>query len=139
VPASSPASISRAGISPDRPFFNPELNAKRLELLKEAVPEISRVAVLFNPSNPVARRVLQKMALTAVSLKLEIQQFEARQPDAAANRFSAMVPERIEAAVAIDDTILGNRRSVIDLAMAQRLSWSVTWKSRKLVISWPTG
>jgi hypothetical protein len=136
VPALSPA-ISRAGISPDRPFFNPELNAKRRELPKEAVPEISRVAVLFNPSNPVARRVLQKMALTAVSLKLEIQQFEARQPDAAANTFSAMVPERIEAAVAIDDTIFG--RSVVDLAMAQWLSWSVTWKSRKVAISWPTG
>src|SRR5262249_40437683 len=52
-------------------FFNPELAAKRLELLKEVVPALTRVAVLMNPGNPVNEVSLQAMERTARSLGLE--------------------------------------------------------------------
>jgi ABC-type uncharacterized transport system substrate-binding protein len=42
-------------------FFAPELNAKGVELLKEAFPSASRVAILLNPDNPVNAPILQAM------------------------------------------------------------------------------
>ena len=60
-------------------FFSPELNAKQLELLKEAAPSITQVAVLMNPDNPLMNRpLLQALETTAASLKLVIPIFEAR-------------------------------------------------------------
>jgi putative ABC transport system substrate-binding protein len=101
-------------------FFNPELNAKRLEFLKEMLPQIHSVATLFNPNNPIAQRVLQAMALMAVSLKLEIKHLELRQSDELASAFSQMV-KHVDAVVVIDDPIFGDGKSIVDLAMAQKI------------------
>src|SRR5262245_63104465 len=62
-------------------FFNPELAAKRLELLKEVVPALTRVAVLMNPGNPVNEVSLQAMERTARSLGLELQQVNVGGPE----------------------------------------------------------
>ena len=51
----------------------PELSGKRLELLKEIVPKLSRVAVMLNPANPVYRTELQQTHDAAKALRLEIQ------------------------------------------------------------------
>jgi putative ABC transport system substrate-binding protein len=72
-------------------LFHPELNGKRLELLRDALPQINRVAVLYNANNPMTAAVLQEMAPTAAALKLELQQFEARRSGELASLFSAMV------------------------------------------------
>ncbi len=61
-------------------YFFPEINAKRLELLKEAVPRAARMAVLLNPDNPAKGPVLQAIESAAKSLKVELQQFEVRSP-----------------------------------------------------------
>jgi putative tryptophan/tyrosine transport system substrate-binding protein len=61
-------------------FFHPEINAKRLELLKEAFPPLRRVAIFLNPNNPANRAVLREMKLTAESLRVDLQEFEARGP-----------------------------------------------------------
>jgi putative tryptophan/tyrosine transport system substrate-binding protein len=53
--------------------FGPQIMAKRLELLKEMVPRISRVAVLVNPSNPSFGPTFQHMGVTAKSLRLALQ------------------------------------------------------------------
>jgi ABC-type uncharacterized transport system substrate-binding protein len=42
-------------------FFNPEISAKRLELLREAFPRSSRFGVLVNPGNPISRPIIQAM------------------------------------------------------------------------------
>jgi putative tryptophan/tyrosine transport system substrate-binding protein len=52
-------------------FFLPQLNAKRLELLKEACPSISRPAALSNPDNPVSRPIIPAMQAAAASLSLK--------------------------------------------------------------------
>ena len=103
-------------------FFNPELAAKRLELLKEAVPRITRVAVLLNPDNPVNGPVLQVVGATARALKVEIPQFELRGPGDFEGAFSAMAKRRVEALLIIEDGMLiANARGVADLAAKKRL------------------
>ena len=54
-------------------FFLPQLNAKRLELLKEACPRISRPAALSNPDNPVSRPIIPAMQAAAASLSLMVE------------------------------------------------------------------
>ena len=54
-------------------FFLPQLNAKRLELLKEACPRISRPAALSNPDNPVSRPIIPAMQAAAASLSLIVE------------------------------------------------------------------
>jgi ABC transporter substrate binding protein len=61
-------------------FFVPELNAKRLEVLKEAFPRLSRVGVLLNRDNAVNMHVLKAMEQTAQALKIQLQSVEARGP-----------------------------------------------------------
>jgi putative tryptophan/tyrosine transport system substrate-binding protein len=56
--------------------FVPELHAKRLELLKEAVPRIGRVAFLVNPDNRSAQTALDPLESTARLLKVELQKVE---------------------------------------------------------------
>src|SRR5919201_2057287 len=51
-------------------FFLPQLNAKRLELLKEACPSISRVGALSNPDNPVSTPIIPAMQAVAAPLSL---------------------------------------------------------------------
>ena len=103
-------------------FFNPEVAAKRLELLKEAVPRIRRAAVLLNPDNPVNGPVLEAIEATAKALKVEVPQFEARGPSDFDGVFLAMAKRRVEALVVIDDGMLiANARGIADLAVKKRL------------------
>jgi putative ABC transport system substrate-binding protein len=118
------ASLNRPGGNvTGQSFFNPELNAKRLELLKEVLPEIKRVAVLVNPTNPVTLRVLPAMALTAASLEFELQQFEVTRSDELASAFLDMRNRRAQAVVVIEDPLLttpNTAKAIVDLATAQR-------------------
>ena len=61
-------------------FFLPELNAKRLELIKEAYPQAARVAALSNPNNPVSKPIIPAMQAAAMPLKLEIDAAKAQGP-----------------------------------------------------------
>jgi hypothetical protein len=61
-------------------FFVLELNAKRLELLKEAVPRLGRVGVLLKRDNPGNKPVLRAMEDAAQTLKLQLQPIEVRDP-----------------------------------------------------------
>ena len=61
-------------------FFVLELNAKRLEVLKEAVPRVGRVGVLLKRDNPANKPVLRAMEDAAQTLKLQLQPIEVRDP-----------------------------------------------------------
>ena len=103
-------------------FFNPELSAKRLELLKEAVPRIARVAVLLNSDNPVNPAVLQAMELAAGSLKVELLQFAVRGPGDFEGAFAMMAKKRMQAVAILEDPVLSvNGRAAADLALKHRL------------------
>jgi putative ABC transport system substrate-binding protein len=117
------ASLSRPGGNlTGQTFFVPELNAKRLELLKEALPDSRHVAVLVQPTNPAVPPALEMMGLTAKSLGLELQQFEARRPDELKGVFSAMVASRVDAVAIVEDPIwFDSASSIGELATAHRL------------------
>jgi ABC-type uncharacterized transport system substrate-binding protein len=117
------ASLARSGGNiTGTTFFSPELNAKGVELLKEAVPRIRRVAVLVNPDNPLKGPTLHGMARTATSLKLELQPVETRGPREFESAFAAMATQRVDALAITDDLILiNNARGLAALATKRRL------------------
>jgi putative ABC transport system substrate-binding protein len=101
-------------------FLGPELTAKRLELLKEAIPRISQVAFLENPADPTASR--PAMEITAKALKLSVQPFEARAPGEFDSVFAAMARGRVDAVVVQGDTMFTvNAKTIADLAVKHRL------------------
>src|SRR5262249_58886038 len=68
-------------------FFNPELAAKRLQLLKESPPQATRVATLVNSDNPGLGSLRDAMVPMAKSLKLELHSMGGRRPAAFAGAF----------------------------------------------------
>lgn len=103
-------------------MFGPETAAKQVELFKEAVPRITRVAVLLNPANAARGVILQSMRATAKSLKLEAQPFEVRAPKEFEKTFSAMAQGRVDAIAVSQDTLFGaNANEIADRAARQRL------------------
>jgi putative ABC transport system substrate-binding protein len=103
-------------------FFDTEISAKRLELLKEISPSIKRVAVLLNANNTVNAPMLQAMEVTAKSLKLELQTFGVRGPAEFENAFSGMSKRRVNA-VTIQQEVLfsANAKALADLAIKHKL------------------
>ena len=103
-------------------FFNPELAAKRLELLKEALPRMRRAAALFNSDNPGMPPVLKAMEGAAKTLKLELQQVAVRAPSDLERAFRGMTTQHVDAVVAIEDGMLNaNSKAIAKLASGNRL------------------
>ena len=104
-------------------YFQPELMAKRIELLKNAIPRISQVAVLLNPDNPVDGPILQAMEVTARSLKVGLHRFDARGPDEFDGIFAAIAKQRMDAVVVHEDPrFVVSAKRIADLAAKQRLA-----------------
>jgi putative ABC transport system substrate-binding protein len=102
-------------------WFSHEVSAKRLGLLRDAVPRAKRVAVLSNPDNSSNAPILQAMELAARQLKLEIQQFEARGAHELESAFAAMAARRVDAVTIIDDAMLiANAKAIANLAARNR-------------------
>ena len=75
--------------------LGPELGGKRLELLKEAVPKLARVAVLYDPASPgTAREVKELLPVAARGLRLTVQPWEVRAADGFERVFAALSKER---------------------------------------------
>src|SRR6516165_10865704 len=85
--------------------LNPELMAKRLELLKEIVPAITQTAVLFNPGNAANAPVRQAMEMTAEALKIRLDTFEVRSRGELESAFKGMAETKIEGLVVHDDQV----------------------------------
>jgi putative ABC transport system substrate-binding protein len=114
-------------------YFNPELSAKRLELLKEITPGLTDVGVLLNPVNPMNEPIIPAMKLTAQALKLELHQFGAREPAEFEGAFAAMAARRVGALVVLDDTtLIASASAVANLALQQRLP-SIGWPDYAVV------
>ena len=104
-------------------FFVPELTAKRLELLKEAVPSLTKAALLLNPDNPdVNRFVLQEIEPTAKALNIALQTFEARRPSDFSQVFATMIDQGATAFLLYEDTMMNaNSNALAVLAAVNRL------------------
>ena len=103
-------------------FFVPELMAKRLEVLKEALPRLSRVGVLLKTDNPLNVSVLRAMEHTAQALKIRLQPIEARDPADLENAVSALVKEQAGAIVLFEEAMLiAQAGRIADVARKHRL------------------
>jgi len=98
----------------------PELSGKRLELLKEAVPGIARVAVLWNPT--ALGSSLKAMQAAAPSLGVQIQPLEVRSSTDFESALQAAAKERAGALALTPDPLFNsNRKRIVDLAAKNRL------------------
>lgn len=102
--------------------FFPELAAKRLELLKQTVQGLSRVAVLWNAANPIKHLDWKATQAAGQSLALTIQSRELRSEDDFPGIFNALRRERPEALLVIEDPVMFHRRTlIVEFAAKERV------------------
>lgn len=94
-------------------LIHPELSAKRPDLLKEAVPRIALVAVIWNPSNPAAVDFLRETEAAAQSLGVQLQAIEVRNPAELDAAFRVVANARPSALITIGDGMLWSVRARI--------------------------
>jgi putative tryptophan/tyrosine transport system substrate-binding protein len=106
--------------------FSTELSGKRLQLLKEAVPGISRVAVLWNSSDPAMTLRYQELERAAPIVGVTIQPLGVREPAEFEGAFSAMTRNRPDAIAMVTDALTAlNRKLVIAFAISNHLPLAV--------------
>jgi putative ABC transport system substrate-binding protein len=102
--------------------INRELMSKRLELLKETIPRLTRVGYLANPDYEVHKAQLTEMGATAHGLGLTLHLAEVRAPSEFEGAFARMAAAHVGAfIVQQDDLFVGNRALVIQSATQRRL------------------
>jgi len=106
-----------------------EIYGKRLELLKETVPNLSRVAILWNPDFASNQSRVESMRKAAQGMGLMVVSVEARGQDAFEQAFTTMMKERTQAFVISGDAVLFNYRGQIaEMAMRNRLPAASSFK-----------
>jgi putative ABC transport system substrate-binding protein len=105
-----------------------EISGKVLQLLTEAVPEVSRIAYLWNPGyGPIALRSLEEVQAVAKTLGVKIQSLEVRKPQDFEPAFSAMTREHADALFVLPGPLTNpNNKRIADLALAHRLPLAST-------------
>jgi len=97
--------------------FSTELTAKRIELLKELVPNLSRIALLHNMGNPAARPEWEETRAAARSLGLKAELLDVRSRDGLGRAFDEAVRERADALIVGADGLTQlNGQAIVDLA-----------------------
>jgi putative ABC transport system substrate-binding protein len=100
----------------------PEIFGKQLQILKEAIPRTSRVAILWNPADPSFALQMREVEAAAQSLRIRLQHVEARAPEEFDRAFAAMAQERADALLVNGtSTFLAHRTRLAELAVKGRL------------------
>jgi putative ABC transport system substrate-binding protein len=125
------ADLRRPGGNVTGTTFTPDsaIFGKQLEILKEAVPRASRVAVLWNPTDASFVPQADPVEAAARSLRLRLQPVEARGPEQFEGAFSAMAREAADALVISgSSTFLAHRARLAELALRARLPTMVSFR-----------
>jgi putative ABC transport system substrate-binding protein len=102
--------------------INRELMPKRLELLKEAIPGLTRVGYLANPAYAVHQPQLREMQAAAQALGMALHLFELREGADLERVFAGMAAAHVEAFIVQQDPLFtAHRRQIIELAAQSRL------------------
>ena len=102
--------------------FSADLTAKRLQLLKEILPGVSRVAVLWNGANPIAALLMRETEAAARTLGLQVQSLEVRGPDDFENALPAAIRGGAGALIVVEDPLTFQyRMRIADFAARNRL------------------
>jgi putative ABC transport system substrate-binding protein len=118
------ASLARPGGNVTGSSFSvdPKIASKLLELLKETVPKVRRVAILSNPTNPAHAAVVENTTLAARSLGVQPQLLGVRGPDELDAAFAAMAKERVGALLVLADVVFSfHRTRLVTLVAKSRL------------------
>jgi putative ABC transport system substrate-binding protein len=111
-------------------WLGAELLGKRLELLKETVPQRTRIAVLANPANPAYQDNMANLTVAARALGLHLHVVEVRQADELETAFAAMIQAGAEALLVLEDSLvlstLGGR--IAEHASTARLPAMYGWR-----------
>jgi putative ABC transport system substrate-binding protein len=100
----------------------PELSGKRLELLKEAVPNVTRVAFLWNPANPAQAPQWREAQAAAQALGLRLQSLEVRSSNDFDSAFEAALRERARALIASPEPLINTHlKRIVEFAAKNRL------------------
>jgi putative tryptophan/tyrosine transport system substrate-binding protein len=100
----------------------PDLGGKRLELLKELLPRLARVAVLWDAANPSAATVFKETQRAGRTLGIEVQSLEVRGPDDLDGAFEAARKQRPDAMITAEDPLtFSYRKRIADFATRQQL------------------
>jgi putative ABC transport system substrate-binding protein len=100
----------------------PDLGGKRLELLKEILPQISRVAVLWDSANPYSALTFKETESAAKLLGIDIQSLRVKGPDELAGALEAIRSQHPDAAITIEDPLtVDQRQQITDFMSAHRV------------------
>src|SRR5262245_47646819 len=103
-------------------YMSSDLSGKRLDLLKEVVPKVSRIAVLSSPSSANAPPQMRETEAAARSLGVQLQPLEVRGLDDFERVFQAAIKERAGALITLDDAfVFTHRARIVQLAAKSRL------------------
>jgi putative ABC transport system substrate-binding protein len=98
------------------------LSTKRLEILKEVVPRLSRVAVLWNTANPALAYPWKQTQGAARELGIALRSLEVREPKDIEAAFAVMAQDRPDALIVLQDALtLQHRKEIIDFTIQKRL------------------
>ncbi|HEV8311397.1 MAG TPA: ABC transporter substrate-binding protein [Methylomirabilota bacterium] len=128
VGTSLAASLSRpGGNATGLSSIAPDMEGKRLELLREVLPKVSHIAVLWNPANLFHVGSSKQARDAAQAMRIKLQFFAARSTEELADAFAAIVKDRPQALVVFADRVfLHNRTRIVDFALASHLPTAVT-------------
>ena len=109
-----------------------ELGGKRLEYLRQVVPNATRLAVLYNPADPANSLVLKELKESVATLGLILQPLEVREPGEFESAFLAMTRERADAMFGAAGVLTNEHKQVlVDLAATYRIP--AMWGHRQFV------
>jgi putative tryptophan/tyrosine transport system substrate-binding protein len=101
---------------------NPLLSGKRLQLLKEVVPRVTRIAILWNPDEPNSEAALRETQMAARALGIRVQPLAVRSPDDLEGLLLAAIREQASALTVPGDPVtLFHRATLASLALKHRL------------------
>jgi putative ABC transport system substrate-binding protein len=110
-------------------LMHPEVSAKRLALLKEVIPKLSRVTVLWTPSTAAYRKVLDETGTAGRALGVRLRSIQVRRPEDLDSAFATAVSDRTGAVIVLPDPWFRDRqRALVDLAAKNRLP-AMYWSS----------
>jgi putative ABC transport system substrate-binding protein len=101
--------------------LSPDLDGKRLELLKEILPNVTRVAFIWDSANSANRIRFKGVQSAAQALAITLQSLEVRNPTELASAFEAAIRERPGALMVPNPTVLAYGRQIADFAAKNRL------------------
>jgi putative ABC transport system substrate-binding protein len=103
-------------------LLNAELSGKALQLFKEAVPAMSRVAVLWNSENPLHREVRANTESAAATLKIGLQVLDVRGAGDLPRAFDAVIRQRADGLMVLPEAVtLAHRAPILDFTAKRRL------------------